>query len=669
MVRRAGIGRRNPEIWKCSYCGAGFGSERGLVAHIAKKHISESKANGLASTGKFRSAGRKIKVPRKLNIDELKKERKLIEVFLAALEQDYIQGKVSLRSYEEAKRKNLARLGQIDAILEEFEKQHKDEKPKIKGKGVSELPRRKKEAAEDKPIGELIQEELQRELEEQKKEEEKKKRKERSEDSSITAESGETEKQENVAEVMSADEGEKRFPISAPKGIALPKLFGKRDAESEFLKKLDELNLSFSKQLEALKAEIEKISARVDTEKEARDALSQRFQTMAEEIGEMRAIVRQRELSLSKQEAEFEKIKELINEIKPEKVVAQFTKMEAEIVKNQSRIEKLETLMSDLIEKVKKIYDVLQNIGHIENLLELTKKMEEKKNRMEQIERNVNSISKKIEHTLVELNSKLENVDNLSKKLTTLEELTNSLSSSVEDLNKRLFDYAEKAETSLLREELADIKKEVSGLKESAEELRARILALQSRQSGMSDAASSNTLQTVTEATEDSTERLKKLQEEKNEIMMLLTMLEEEYKKGTLSEDEYLKAKKTNQIKLEEIESEIRRLTSPVVQPQQGVQELKKQESEKASPQQSKAENQASEQTDLPRSEEATESKEKYQEEVPSIQEKSSPEVSQSRKEDTRTRLLRDLEDMYKKGMISKDAYERTKKRILSMKV
>ncbi len=733
-----------------------FGSERGLVAHIAKKHIAEPKANGLSlRRTSARKKKKKVRMPPGQNIEELKEERKLIEVFLAALEHDYIQGKVSLRSYEEAKKKNLARLEQIEAILEELEKEHKDEKSTIKSGEVVDLPRKKKGADEDRPIGEIIQEELQRELEEQKKEEMKKKEKEKASESAETGEpagaqaEGVTEAppgqtaetavaatSEEVAPPATPEDKERKIALPSPRAINLPKIFGRKEEPSDFLKKLDEINLSFTKQIEGLKAEIEKLSAKIDTEKEAREALSQRLQSMAEEIGEMRAIVRQRELALSKQEAEFEKMRELINEIKPEKVVAQFTKMEAEIVKNQSRIEKLETLMSDLIEKVKKVYDVLQDVGHIENLLELTKKMEEKKTRMEQVERNVESISKKIEHTLVDLNTRLENVDNLSRKVTTLEEMINSLSTSIEDLNKRLFDYAEKAETSMMREEINDVKKSISALKESVEELRARILAMKTTAPAVTESTVKSEFAKPTEVStetlelgQQNMEKLKQLQEEKNEIMLLLTMLDEEYKKGTLSEDEYLKAKKLNQVKLEEIESQIKALTTPsaklareasppetlsgprptaeattepaetekakneaphvslsgpalvvekpvelsaekpaesvsTAKPLEGSVTLSAPSAEsKATALTQKSESVAKETID-------TMVKKETVTEEPKPEEKSTaPTSEEAQKEDTKTKLLRDLEDMYKKGMISQDAYERTKKRILAMKV
>ncbi|MEM5871882.1 MAG: hypothetical protein QW051_03345, partial [Candidatus Aenigmatarchaeota archaeon] len=114
------------------------------------------------------------------------------------------------------------------------------------------------------------------------------------------------------------------------------------------------------------------------------------------------------------------------------------------------------------------------------------------------------------------------------------------------------------------------------------------------------------------------------LRQEKEEIEILLKTLEEEFKNKSISKEEYEKMKKTNLEKLKEIENKLKG----------GV---KEKETEKITV------------------EEKSKSTKEEKKEKPTKEEKEKTE-----------KLLKELEDSFKKGFISKEAYEKTKKMILN---
>jgi hypothetical protein len=122
------------------------------------------------------------------------------------------------------------------------------------------------------------------------------------------------------------------------------------------------------------------------------------------------------------------------------------------------------------------------------------------------------------------------------------------------------------------------------------------------------------------------------LESQKEEIEMLMKSLEEEFKSGAIPKEEYEKMKQANLAKLKGIEDGINKVESakaaePVVP------------------------------AEPPKEEKPPEKKPKKKEKP----EKKKPPEIKERDDD----LLKDLEETFKKGFISKEAYEKTKKMIL----
>jgi len=114
------------------------------------------------------------------------------------------------------------------------------------------------------------------------------------------------------------------------------------------------------------------------------------------------------------------------------------------------------------------------------------------------------------------------------------------------------------------------------------------------------------------------------LASQKEEIEIFLKTLDEEFKNKSISKEEYEKLKKANIDKLKEIESKMKASSTT---------NILSEEKQTTSPQPSKEKKEVSK-----------ESKEKNE------------------------ALLKDLEDSFKKGFISKEAYEKTKKMLLGKK-
>ncbi|NIO36519.1 hypothetical protein GTO27_02325, partial [Candidatus Bathyarchaeota archaeon] len=194
-------------------------------------------------------------------------------------------------------------------------------------------------------------------------------------------------------------------------------------------------------------------------------------------------------------------------------------------------------------------------------------------------------------------------------KQDTLDELSREMMKAIDKMNTKIEGFAKKEDLNLLRD------------------------TLESKISGAGVVASTASQEVI------------KLQEQKSEIEGLLGILEEQFKKGEMKGEDYYKAKKINTERLESINKKIQEKSQAPVGVPAPVEESVKEEKPSEAPKP----------VERPVEKKVVE---KPLEEKKPVEEKKPAKVG--RKE----QMLEELEESYKKGEISKEAYEKTKKMI-----
>ena len=94
------------------------------------------------------------------------------------------------------------------------------------------------------------------------------------------------------------------------------------------------------KQLNDFSFKLDKIDGRLEAEVGSREAINERLSTFAEEIGELRSMILDRERSFNEIQTGFERIEDATRSIHPEKITADFEKLERLITNNTIKVEK-----------------------------------------------------------------------------------------------------------------------------------------------------------------------------------------------------------------------------------------------------------------------------------------------------------------------------------------
>ena len=360
-----------------------------------------------------------------------------------------------------------------------------------------------------------------------------------------------------------------------------------------------ELGKKIDTEINKINIELEKIKTFLDAQKDLRTATDEKLQRLTESIGELRSMLFQKESEIDKMNVKLQRIEEVFNDIRPEQYSRELQKRDKELANQNLRIEKLEKVSYDMAKDVNELKTIFREIGSVENLVNVSKRINEKFIKMENMLRDVEKISEKLEKHFVEINKKLEEFEEYKNKQLQIDGLSKDLLKAVDDINIKISKLASEEELFKLKEIVNSFTKDLEDVKKSVASGLPFLGPLP--------------------------EEVQQLQKKREEIKALLDSIDEQYKTRALKEEEYRRIREANLQKLADIDAKIRESIQrikglPAIQ--QG-QSFATQTEEAAQPQQ--------------------------------------PQPIQT-EEDKAAKLLSELKDLYKKGLISEKAYQKTAK-------
>lgn len=608
-------------------------------------------------------------MPGKERLIELQKNKEDIEMLLSSLEEAYSEASISEEHYNEVKGKNQKKLDEIKADIAKLEKEigkespaasvpaetpeegEMEDKPK-KGKGKARKPKKAKKV---KPA----------ETDERAKEQAKEPKAEEKYDEPIIPMS-----QPGPGEGLGGDEIPSAGPVAPPepakkisKDMAAVGTVDTSDIKNVITKLVNEIRpsgIEVLPRVEKMQVQLEKLKAFIDAVKDEKEGQADTIRRIMEEMGELRSSTASIDGRLSDVAMKTGDITETMSMLKPERFTKLLTKLDSGIKQNDAKIEKLDEITSVVIKKIGLVESVLSEMGSLEKVVEFSKNIASRMIMVDETEKRIKRVGDKIDGIFMELNKRLEDFMLYKAKQDTASELIQEMMKSTDEVNTKM-----------------------SGLvtKEELEELRDN---LETRMSAMADTGMQESPMLV------------KHQEQRDEINSVLEMMEEQFKAGTLKKEEYEKAKKVNLDRLREIEKKIAEergaseamvsAPAPSTEPEETGDQPMAEESAVA---------EATE-TTVPAetSETGEQAKEQAEEEAGDMEgapsgykgpittggkpaetgeqakeqakEPARPEKKEAPKEEPKLSkketMLKELEESFKSGLISREAYEKTKK-------
>jgi len=352
-----------------------------------------------------------------MSVDELIDKWKQIKELLKTLEDDYRKAEISESAYKEAKQKNERKFKQFTEILA--------------GWGITEDQIDAKPAAEGaEEVGAAKDEK--------------------------TADSAEP--ADSAAEPNEPQKG----PVPGQTNATVPSQGTAAAQPLPATQPTFSMDVIESK----MDARLEKLNANIETLKETNSGLSERMQTINESIGELRSQGAQRESSIKDSQSRLETLNEEVSAINPEKYSKALEKRDKTASKQDMRIEKLEMKTSEIAKTTGDIRKLLESIGGLENVASVSKDIGKKMNQVSQSYNDIQKLSNRTEKMYVQLNKRMENFAVYQSKQENVEGVVKDIIKSVDAISMRLDDYVTITNFDALKKSISDLEIKIGSLQE-----------------------------------------------------------------------------------------------------------------------------------------------------------------------------------------------------------
>ncbi len=466
-----------------------------------------------------------------LSLDEMIEKKKQVETLLANIENQYRNAEITEQSYKQTKEANSRKLADIKKRLEEW--------------GITDTPAANPPAAEVKPAAASTApaaapkpppsvNAVQKTVSEPAQERSPTKVPEKTSIAPTIVDSEPSPEQNSPAPALS-------FAQKLKQQFIQPRNSSARQAEDAGTQSVSQIQtivsqtaqIELQKFQEKFNVELERLKTTLEGIKENKTATDERMHMLTDGLAELRSNVFQREAGIRDHEMKLTKMKEMVDEIEPQKITKEFIKRDKTYSDIELRVEKVEVKANDIVKSVGEINALLKSIGGLENIASMDHEISKKLEKVREINTAVERLASKTEKIFIEMNKRLEKFNIYEARQDNMSEILNDMIKNFDGLNIKFESYVEKKDMTTLKEDMADIQKKI-------EELR-KIMK-----------------KAVPFADVQIPEELVSLQAEREDIESLLSSVEYEHEKKQIADSEYLSIKEKNEARLKEIKEKIR---------------------------------------------------------------------------------------------------------------
>ena len=219
--------------------------------------------------------------------------------------------------------------------------------------------------------------------------------------------------------------------------------------------------------LDSISITVEKLDGKLESERAVATGIEERISRLTEEIGELRSMILDRERGYNEIETGFKKIEAMTEEIQPEIIKKDLDKKEREIIQITVQTEKQDALLCETNRQVKLFREQMDKIKSLNNLLKVSKNIEENISKIKDTERYTGRMAAKTEELFTELDKRITRFATQIEKIDSIDELTKELTETLDKNEVKLKEAVFKEDIEKLKSTLTsstneNIKKQIS---------------------------------------------------------------------------------------------------------------------------------------------------------------------------------------------------------------
>lgn len=215
--------------------------------------------------------------------------------------------------------------------------------------------------------------------------------------------------------------------------------------------------------LGALSVQVEKLGASVEAFAEVRKSFTERFNRTSEQIGELRAMILDRDKSIQDIELKAIKAHDLVATVQPEKMMTSIQKGEAKIEALKANLEGNESIMSRVMDELKDVKKKVEFFRGIEEIVKLSEETKADLIEIKKIESRISLNTDKVDTIYGEMRKKFQRIDVFDSQLQEMKAQGEQNEHDVQFLKDKVVDLATKEDLEKL---VSRVQKYIDALKD-----------------------------------------------------------------------------------------------------------------------------------------------------------------------------------------------------------
>jgi|GEM_PF-7111120 len=185
-------------------------------------------------------------------------------------------------------------------------------------------------------------------------------------------------------------------------------------------------------------ADVEKLKAMVEALNEARNAINEKFAGISENIGELRAMILETENRIRSIEAEAERVIDVVRSVKPEKLMEEIAKVNAQADALRAKIESQDEVIRKIIDEIKDLRNKLSVFRNLEEIMKLAREMNQQVGNYKKLQAQIEANADRVQSIFVEVNKKFTDFLNYKEMFLSLQDEFKELVKKVERLEVQI---------------------------------------------------------------------------------------------------------------------------------------------------------------------------------------------------------------------------------------
>jgi chromosome segregation ATPase len=204
----------------------------------------------------------------------------------------------------------------------------------------------------------------------------------------------------------------------------------------------------------SLSVKLEKLTASVEAFTEVRKSFTERFNHTSEQIGELRAMILDRDKSIQEVELKAVKAHDLVDTVQPEKMMTQIQKADAKIEALKANIEGIDAIISRVMDELKEVKRKVEFFRGIEEIVKLSEETKKDLIEMKKVESKMGIHADKIETIYAEMKNRFQKIDVLDSTLQESKAQSEQAEKDVQTIKDKLVSYASKSDLEKVDEKV-----------------------------------------------------------------------------------------------------------------------------------------------------------------------------------------------------------------------